>query len=202
MDNAVAETKPRRPFRIIGIILVGIAVLVVLGLGWYFWPRTSFGYQGSISSDAPLEGYPPVRPTEVDFPAPDLILRDLEGKSASLGNYRGKVILVNIWAIWCTPCRVELPILQEYYAKHQYQDFVVIGIEAGDEVEDILYHVKLFKLTFPNWQDPDKVASAAFTALYLPSSFVIDRSGRVRLTWSGAADRETLEDYLTPLLEK
>ena len=198
----MTETRPKLPFRIIVIIFVCIALLVILGIGLLFWPRGGFGYQSSIDSDEILEEYPPVIPLDVDLPAPDLTLVDLEGNSVSLSDYRGKVILVNLWAIWCTPCRAELPILQEYYQDHHGQDFVIIGIEAGDEGEDIAYHVKIFNLTFPSWQDPKKDAPRTFAAQFLPSSYVIDRAGRIRLTWSGPANRETLEQYITPLLEK
>jgi peroxiredoxin len=143
-----------------------------------------------------------VEPLEVDLPAPELRLADLEVKSVSLSDYRGQAILANIWAIWRTACRTETPLLQEYYQDHRDRNFVVIGIDAGDEVEDVGFHVKMYELTFPNWQDPNEDALRAFEVLFLPSSYVIDRTGQVRLTWSGAANRVTLEQYVTPLLEK
>ncbi len=179
-----------------------VILAVIAGLVLAFRPKTSFGYQERIDSQAAMGEYPPVLPMETDMPVPDLALLDMEGKPVSLSDHYGKVVLVNIWAIWCPPCRAELPTLQEYYEDHRRQNFVVIGIDAGDEVEDILYHVKLFKLTFPNWQDPGKEATRAFEAFYLPSSYVIDRTGRVRLTWTGAANRDMLEQYVTPFLEK
>jgi thiol-disulfide isomerase/thioredoxin len=179
-----------------------LALLIIAGLVWAFWPRASYGYQESVESEEILGNFPPVAPMEVDLPAPELTLSDLEGKSVSLSDYPGQVILVNIWAIWCTPCRAELPTLQAYYEDHRNQNFVVIGIDTGDDVEDIAYHVKLFKLTFPNWQDHNQAAPRAFNITFLPSSYVIDRTGRIRLTWSGAIQREALEQYITPLLEE
>jgi thiol-disulfide isomerase/thioredoxin len=198
----VIEHKHRIFLPVIITFVICTALLAMVGLGLAFWPRSGFGYQERIDSEDIIDEYPPAEPVEVDLPIPDFTVSDLEGKPVSLSDYRGQVVLVNVWAIWCPPCRAELPILQEYYEDHRKQNFVIIGIDAGDEVEDILYHVKFFKLAFPNWQDPHKYASRAFEVFTLPSSYVIDRSGRVRLTWSGAADRVTLDQYVTPFLEK
>jgi thiol-disulfide isomerase/thioredoxin len=198
----VTEHKRRISLPIKTIIIICAALLIMVGLVLALLPKTSFGYQERIDSDEIMEEYPPVEPMEVDLPAPSLTLLDTEGKPVSLNDYYGQVVLVNVWAIWCPPCRAELPILQEYYKDHRKQNFLVVGIDAGDEVEDILYHVKFFKLTFPNWQDPNKDATRAFEVLSLPSSYVIDRNSRIRLTWMGAANRESLEQYVTPFLEK
>ena len=78
----------------------------------------------------------------------------------------------------------------------------MIGIEAGDEKVDVDYHVKLFKLTYPIWLDPQETALQAFQNFSLPNSYVIDKTGTVRLTWVGVIDRAMLEKYVTPLLEE
>jgi peroxiredoxin len=198
----MTKTKRRIPIPVIIASFTFLALLVIAGSVWVFWPRPNFGYQENIEPEEILGNYPAVAPKEVDLPAPELTLTDLGGKSVSLNDYRGQVILVNIWAIWCAPCRTELPTLQAYYQDHRKENFVVIGIDTGDDVEDIAYHVKYFKLTFPNWQDHNQAAPRAFNITFLPSSYVIDRSGRIRLTWSGAIQREALEQYVTPLLEE
>ncbi len=203
----MAETTDTRSKRRISApILIAICTVVFLiivsGLAWILWPRIGFGYQNGEELTEEMMGENPfMLPTEVDLPAPDLTLLDLEGNSVSLSEYNGKVVLVNIWAFWCTSCRIELVNLQKYYQKHRKQNFEIVGIEVGNEVEDIAYHVNRFKLTFPIWQDTGKIAPDAFKMVYLPSSYVIDESGRIRLTWAGAINCEMLEKYVTPLLE-
>jgi peroxiredoxin len=146
--------------------------------------------------------YVSVVPREVNFPAPVLDLTDLDGNPVALSKNSGQVVLVNNWAFWCPPCRDELPELQAYYDAHRQQGLTIIGIEAGGEKEDVDYHVKLFKLTYPVWLDPGEKALHAFQSFNLPNSFVIDKTGTVRLYWVGVIDRAMLEKYVTPLLEE
>jgi hypothetical protein len=113
-------------------------------------------------------------PIEVDYPAPELDLVSLDGKAVSLRDFRGQVI----------------------------QNFTVIAIEAGDQFEDVDYHVKSFEMTFPVWLDPYEKSLKAFKNFSLPSSSVIDAQGQVRLTWTGPITYEMLEKYVTPLLEE
>jgi len=129
-------------------------------------------------------------------------LDTLHGQSASLEDYRGQVILVNLWATWCPPCRAEMPVLQAYYESHQKQGFVLIAVNAGDSAADVKTFVDQTGLTFPVWLDPNNAALRAFRTTGLPSSFVINRDGQIRLAWSGAIERKTLEKYVTPLLNQ
>jgi peroxiredoxin len=94
-----------------------------------------------------------------------------------------------------------MPILEDYYRDHQKQNFTVIGIESGQESEDVQYHVDLYKLTFPVWLDLQQTSLRAFQNSSLPNSYVIDKDGQVRLAWTGAISREMLEKHVTPLLE-
>lgn len=141
-------------------------------------------------------------PVEVNYPAPKLSLTDLEDKPVSLEDYRGTVVLVNNWATWCPPCKAEMPILQAYYEKHRKKGFTIIAIESGDPVPEVKKFVQDYGLTFPVWADLTMKSIAAFRNPGLPSSYVIDREGTVRLAWSGAISREVLEKYVTPLLEE
>ena len=140
-------------------------------------------------------------PAKVNFPAPELTLTDTQGISRSLMEYRGQVVLVNLWATWCEPCKKEMPALQSFYDQHQSQGFVVIAINDGDPTEDVLQFVKDYGLTFPVWLDPTYIATEqAFKTLNLPSSFVIDREGTIQLLWVGGISRRTLDQYVSPLI--
>jgi thiol-disulfide isomerase/thioredoxin len=183
---------------------IKLAALVITGLGLLALGAVALIYLLTNQANPliPKKDWSSVTPKEVSFAAPDLNLIDIDGNPVALSEVTGQVVLVNNWAFWCTPCRAELPELQAYYNKHRMQDFTVIGIEVGDEKEDVLYHVKLFKLTYPVWLDPNKETLEAFQNNSIPNSYVIDKTGQVRLTWVGAIDQAMLEKYVTPLLEE
>ncbi len=140
-------------------------------------------------------------PVQVSLPAPELALTDTQGVSHSLADYQGEVVLVNLWATWCPPCKEEMPTLQTFYDKHRKNGFVIIAINDGDPTADVLQFVKEYELTFPVWLDPTYIATEqAFKTLNLPSSFVIDRNGSTRLMWVGGISRAMLEKHVTPLI--
>ncbi|MBU2611100.1 MAG: TlpA family protein disulfide reductase [Chloroflexi bacterium] len=139
-------------------------------------------------------------PVTVNYPAPELTLSDLQGNPSSLTDYLGQVVLVNNWATWCPPCKAEMPALQAYYQTHTAQGFVILGIEAGEPADEVTAFVEQYGLTFPVWLDAKGLALEAFRNFSLPSSYVIDRDGVVRLAWSGAISREMLEKYVTPVV--
>jgi cytochrome c biogenesis protein CcmG, thiol:disulfide interchange protein DsbE len=140
-------------------------------------------------------------PVPVSYSAPELTLMDTQGFSRSLMDYRGQVVLVNLWATWCPPCKEEMPALQSLYNKYRDQGFVVIAINDGDPTADVLQFVEDYRLTFPVWLDPTYIATEqAFKTLSLPSSFVIDRNGTIRLQWVGGITLKMLEKHVSPLI--
>ena len=144
-----------------------------------------------------------VVPAAVSYPAPDVELTDLEGQPVALRDQRGHVVLVNLWATWCAPCKTEMPALQQFYARHAPEGFTVIAINVGEQAPDVSEFAEELRLTFPIWLDPASVSTdQAFHVLNLPSSFVIDREGVVRLSWVGGIDRPGLEKYVTPLIQE
>jgi peroxiredoxin len=168
-----------------GSILIGIAVYLVL--------QTPLPKADELSAI----------PAKVNFPAPELTLTDIQGVSRSLDEYRGQVVLVNLWATWCPPCRQEMPTLQAFYDKYKQRGFVILAINDGDPTADVLKFVREYRLTFPVWLDPTYTATEkAFNAPNLPASFVIDRNGTIQLTWVGAINSNMLEKYVTPLIRE
>lgn len=169
-----------------GLILFGIVAFVLLN------QQTSAANSGNSTSR--------LVPAQVEFPAPELSLVDLEGKPVTLSDFRGQVVLLNNWATWCPPCKEEMPTLQAYYKKYQGQGLTIIAIEAGEPASQVAEFVRAYGLSFPVWPDPDMRALASFGNRSLPNSYVIDREGIVRLAWNGAVDLATLEKYVTPLV--
>jgi cytochrome c biogenesis protein CcmG, thiol:disulfide interchange protein DsbE len=171
--------------------------LLLLGFGAILLVSSAYFILQEVSSRSDFSTVPVM----VSFPAPELTLTDTQGSSRSLLDYRGQVVLVNLWATWCQPCKQEMPALQSFYNKHREQGFVVIAINDGDPTADVLQFVKDYHLTFPVWLDPTYIATEqAFKTLNLPSSFVIDRSGMIRLQWVGGISRKMLDQHVSPLI--
>ena len=139
-------------------------------------------------------------PMKVNYPAPELALGNIKGKTEALADFKGKVVLVNNWATWCPPCRAEMPTLVAYYNAHASAGFSIVAIEAGDSQSEVQQFADDYKMAFHVWLDPNGKALYAFKNSSLPNSYVIDRSGIVRLSWTGEINREMLEKYVTPLL--
>lgn len=171
------------------LILVGLGLILIAASTYFIlWdepPQTDFS----------------TVPVKVKYRAPELTLTDTQGRLHSLSDYRGQVVLVNLWATWCIPCKEEMPTLQSFYNKNKDNGFVVIAINDGDPTPDVLQFAKDYGLTFPIWLDPTYIATEqAFKTMNLPSSFVIDRDGRVQLMWVGGISHAMLEKHVTPII--
>jgi cytochrome c biogenesis protein CcmG, thiol:disulfide interchange protein DsbE len=195
MDGNIPMTdknpKTRAPLFLtliaIGVFLIGAAVIPFLVRG----------------QEAALDGAGLVRPPVImNQPAPRLSLTDLNGNPVSLNDYLGKVVLVNNWATWCPPCKAEMPELQAYYQAHGTQAFVIVAIESGEPAVTVSSFVTQLGMTFPVWLDLKGAAVEVFKNMNLPSSYLVDQSGMLRMSWTGAVNQPTLEKYVTPLLEK
>jgi len=187
-----ARRKQKPGANILALALVGAGLVLIGAAAWAYLPSLT-------ASKAKVQSAIPV---EVNYPAPELSLVDLQGNSASLADYRGQVVLVNNWATWCPPCKEEMPALQAYYEAHLQEGFTIIAIEAGEPPAEVADFVQIYGLTFPVWTDEKLMATAAFRNPGLPSSYLIDANGVVRMAWAGAISLEMLEEHVTPFLEE
>ncbi len=187
-SNKKYQRKRAKTFPWIPIVLGSL--LIVMALLSLASPKS-----GSVSADSSS-----VVPVQVNFTAPELSLQNISGEIQSLAMYREQVVLVNNWATWCPPCKAEMPTLAAYYEQHAAEGFTIIAIEAGDPLEAVASFARNYGLKFPVWLDPNGAALEAFRNGNLPNSYVIDRSGMVRYTWTGEISRIMLEKYVTPLL--
>lgn len=167
---------------VLGIILIAVSTYLIL------------------QDAAPQTNFSTV-PVKVNYRAPELTLTDTLGNTHSLSDCRGQVVLINLWATWCIPCKEEMPALQSFYDQNKDNGFTVIAINDGDPLTDVLQFAKEYDLSFPIWLDPTYIATEqAFKTMNLPSSFVIDREGTVQLRWVGGISRAMLEEHVTPLI--
>ena len=119
---------------------------------------------------------------EVGQPAPRYTATTLAGDSAATAALAGKVVLLNIWATWCAPCRQEIPYLESLYKKHSADGLEIVGVsvDARGQDAEIREFAKEFGMTYPIWRDPDERVQSMFLALGVPASYLIDRTGVLR----------------------
>lgn len=124
---------------------------------------------------------------EVGLLAPSYATLSLDGDSVSLAGQRGKVVLLNIWATWCHPCRTEIPELQAIHDRYRAQGLELVGVSVDSEGTDdeIRSFMKDFRMTFPIWRDPEERISTRFLAVGVPATFLVDRTGILRWRKTG-----------------
>jgi peroxiredoxin len=162
--NSKDGRKPRLPLN----ALIWLPVLAFLG--YRIWPQVAAAFAFSGGAEE----------------APAFILETLDGDTVSLEALRGEVVLVNFWATWCPPCRVEMPGFERVYRDKREQGFTIVAISTDrtgtDPVRDFL---AARELTFPAAMATTDVVREFGGVRALPTSFLIDRQGRIRHQVSG-----------------
>ena len=138
---------------------------------------------------------------EIGAPAPGYTTVSLSGDSVSLTAYRGKVVLLNVWATWCHPCRDEIPELQAIHVKYQPRGLELIGVSVDSDGSDdaIRSFMTDFRMTYPVWRDPDERVSSQFLVVGVPATFLIDREGVLR--WRKTGPIQPNDASLTAAIE-
>jgi len=120
----------------------------------------------------------------------------------TLASLRGKVVVLNIWASWCPPCREESPLLERTWRRIGKQGATVLGVTWNDTERDAQTFIDRSGLTYPQARDVDGSFAKSYGTKGLPETFVIDRSGRISSMRRGAVDAAFLDKALAPLLGK
>jgi peroxiredoxin len=122
-------------------------------------------------------------------PAPNFQLRDLDGHLVTLSDLRGKVVLLNFWATWCGPCRVEMPAMEQLYRRFLRKDFEILAVSTDAQGVAVTRPFQQENhLTFPILHDADYLVGLTYGARTLPMTFMVDRQGIVRHQIFGARD--------------
>jgi cytochrome c biogenesis protein CcmG, thiol:disulfide interchange protein DsbE len=136
-------------------------------------------------------------------PAPAVDLPRLDGDgSGSLGDYRGRVVVLNFWASWCEPCRAESPLLQRWHERLAKRGATVLGVDVQDISDDALAFVDEYGLTYPMLRDGPGEIRDEYGILGLPETFVVDRRGRVAAVARGPVDERFMREHVAPLLRE
>ena len=132
----------------------------------------------------------------------DFVIEDMEGREIALSDYLGQVILLDFWATWCAPCRVEMPWFVEFFDKYESEGFVVLAFNVDDPVDAMQFFAEDYELDFPVLvgADRDDVKDAYGPPVGYPTAFIIDREGRICVRHTGITAKETFEQAIRALL--
>ena len=118
-------------------------------------------------------------------PAPDFALKSSTGENLRLSEYRGDVVMINFWATWCGPCRQEMPLLDELYARYQRVGFNLLGVNIDDDSRRAMQMIDELGVSFPILFDARKEVSELYAVEAMPVTVLVDREGTVRYVHHG-----------------
>lgn len=167
------------------------AALVIVGfLGLLVW---------GMLNKQPITGLSGI--TRVDRPAPDFILTTFKGTTISLEGLRGKPVVINFWASWCPPCRIEAALLERTWRAYKNEGLIFLGINLQDRKEDALNYIREFDITYPNGPDPTGEISIDYGVSGLPVTFFVSRDGEVDRRWVGAVEKSVLNSWIEEIMQ-
>jgi cytochrome c biogenesis protein CcmG, thiol:disulfide interchange protein DsbE len=137
----------------------------------------------------------------VEAPVKELPRLGADG-TGSLADHKGKVVVLNVWASWCLPCRAEMPLLQHTQDRIAPEGGLVLGVDAQDAPDDALKFLRERKVTFPSLRDRDREYARKYGVSAYPETFLIDRDGRIAALRRGPVDQAWLDANLPGLLKE
>lgn len=201
------------------VLFVTLFILAAFGwAGWANWEyrkqaaerRLAMAAKGELIPDAAGDIPQSITPL-MNKPAPDFTLEDLNGKKVSLASYKGKAVLINFWATWCAPCKIETPWLIDLRNKYASQGFEVLGISADDldlndktklseEKQQIAQAAQQMHIPYPVLLDADAISKPYGGLDDLPTSFYVDRNGTVVAVQVGITSEDEIEGNIRKAL--
>jgi peroxiredoxin len=125
--------------------------------------------------------------------APDFTLNDASGQSVKLSEFRGRVVLLNFWATWCGPCKVEIPLLMEFQRTYRNRDFVVLSVSLDESWKVVKPYIEEERMNYRVMIGNSDVAHQYGGLEVIPSTLIIDKSGRIAATHLGLCSRKEYE---------
>ncbi len=134
--------------------------------------------------------------SEVGYIAPDFALHSLDGTLVRLSDLRGQVVVVNLWATWCAPCRIEMPSIENLWRRFRSEGLTVLAVSLDKGADQaVRAFVQEKGLSFPVLMDPQQEVEAMYQTRTIPTTFVIDKQGLVAARVDGAKNWESEETF-------
>jgi len=153
------------------------------------------------SSSSRSEGAHALKSEKDRQTAPDFTLKDATGKTVKLSDYRGKVVVLNFWATWCGPCKIEIPWFMEFEQKHKDQGFAVLGVAMDDDGWDAVKpYLERQRINYRVVMGTPEIGELYGGVESLPTTFLIDRQGRIARMHIGLVGKREYQDDIDRLL--
>ncbi len=179
------------PKKIPRIVAVAITIIVFIGFfGFLVW---------GMLNKQPITGLSGI--TMVDRPAPDLSLTTFNGATISMAGLRGNPVVINFWASWCPPCRLEAPLLERTWRTYKDRGVIFIGVDLQDREGDSLRYIREFNITYPNGLDSTGEISIDYGVSGLPVTFFISRKGKIVRRWVGDIEKRVLISSIEEIMQ-
>jgi len=133
--------------------------------------------------------------------APSFTVPSLDGSQSSVAAYRGRIVLLNLWATWCPPCRAEMPDLQRFYQRYARSGVTVIGVDQGESGSRASQFARSLGIRYPILLDRSQQYGAVYAAAGLPTTIVIDRAGTIRAAFDGPLSFDQMAAAVSSLLQ-
>ncbi len=201
------------------VLFVVLFLLAAFGwAGWANWESRKQAAERAAALAAPpdmmlsaMGDLPPSIEPMLNKPAPGFTLQDLDGNKVSLDSYKGKAVLINFWATWCGPCKIETPWLVDLRKQYASQGFEILGVSEDDldlgdkqklkeEKQGIASFVQQMHMPYPVLLDGDQLSKPYGGLDALPTSFYVDRSGKVVAAQVGLTSKDEIEGNIRKAL--
>ena len=183
-------------------LLLGLAAGLLLFGGDLF----GGGSDTSVLEQVPLLSAPDSSsrrgdPLTVGDTAVDFTLADLEGSAVSLSDFRGQPVIINFWATWCAPCRIEMPELQAVYDAYRDDGLVILALDQDESPEQVrAFFYDEMDLTFTPLLDDGAQISALYGAINFPTTYFVNGEGEITAVHRGLMNEEIIIGYLADIL--
>jgi peroxiredoxin len=186
-ESKKSDSIPIRKYAVLFAVLFVAAILIMVD-HYYETPITLADVQVSPGLET--------EKSEVGFKAPAFTARNLKGNRVQLADHKGKVVILNLWATWCGPCRVEMPGMENLYRRYRSEGLEILAVSLDRGSPDkVQTFADEYRLSFPVLLDSDRQVESQYHTLTIPTTFVIDKKGMVVAEVDGAKNWESEETF-------